>query len=79
MQGQRVLISGAGIAGLCAALWFNRFGFAVTVVERAAAPRGGGYLVSLSDYAYRAAAELNRTTCTSQGDHSLQVQYDAQP
>lgn len=59
MQGQRVLISGAGIAGLCAALWFNRFGFAVTVVERAAAPRGGGYLVSLSDYAYRAAAELN--------------------
>jgi 2-polyprenyl-6-methoxyphenol hydroxylase-like FAD-dependent oxidoreductase len=59
MQEQRVLISGAGIAGLCAALWFNRFGFAVTVVERAAAPRGGGYLVSLSDYAYRAAAELD--------------------
>ncbi len=53
-----VLVSGAGIAGLTAALWFERLGYDVTVVERAAAPRGGGFLVSLSDYAYRAAEEL---------------------
>lgn len=55
---QQVLISGAGIAGLTAALWFEKLGFEVEVVERAATPRGGGYLVSLSDYAYRAADEL---------------------
>lgn len=55
---KRVLISGAGIAGLTAALWFERMGYGVTVVERAPAPRGGGFLVSLSDYAYRAAEDL---------------------
>ena len=57
---KRVLISGAGIAGLTAALWFEKLGYAVTVVERAPSIRGGGYLVSLSDYAYRAAAELDK-------------------
>lgn len=55
----RILISGAGIAGLTSALWFRRLGFDVTVIERAASIRGGGYLVSLSDYAFRAADELN--------------------
>lgn len=55
---RKVLISGAGIAGLTAALWFEKFGYEVSVVERAEAPRGGGFLVSLSDYAYRAAEEL---------------------
>ncbi len=54
----RVLISGAGISGLTSALWFERQGHDVMVIERAASIRGGGFLVSLSDYAYRAAAEL---------------------
>ena len=33
---QSVLISGASIAGPALAYWLNRYGFAVTVVERAA-------------------------------------------
>ncbi|WP_176461049.1 NAD-binding protein [Janthinobacterium sp. PC23-8] len=36
---RRVLVSGASIAGLTIACWLNRFGFDVTVVERAATVR----------------------------------------
>jgi 2-polyprenyl-6-methoxyphenol hydroxylase-like FAD-dependent oxidoreductase len=39
---QNILISGASIAGLSTALWMNKLGYRVTVVERAAAPRTAG-------------------------------------
>ena len=42
-----VLISGASIAGPTLAYWLDRFGFAVTIVERASGPRKGGYAVDL--------------------------------
>ena len=42
-----VLISGASIAGPALAFWLDRFGFAVTIVERASGPRKGGYAVDL--------------------------------
>ncbi|MET9439051.1 FAD-dependent monooxygenase [Streptomyces sp. NPDC006551] len=42
-----VLISGASIAGPALALWLHRYGFAPTVVERAPAPRTGGYKVDI--------------------------------
>ncbi|HEX5532694.1 MAG TPA: FAD-dependent oxidoreductase [Actinomycetales bacterium] len=42
-----VLISGAGIAGMATAYWLNRYGFRVTVVERAEAPRLGGYKIDV--------------------------------
>lgn len=38
----RVLVSGASISGLTTAYWLARFGFAVTVVERATHLRPGG-------------------------------------
>ncbi|WP_033294621.1 FAD-dependent monooxygenase [Amycolatopsis jejuensis] len=38
-----VLISGASIAGPALAYWLSRYGFTVTVVEKASAVRGGGY------------------------------------
>ncbi|MEU8953250.1 FAD-dependent monooxygenase [Streptomyces sp. NPDC048518] len=41
------LISGASIAGLATAYWLNRCGYAVTVVEKASAPRSGGYPVDV--------------------------------
>ncbi|MFI9837957.1 FAD-dependent monooxygenase [Nonomuraea sp. NPDC051941] len=44
MSGE-VLISGAGVAGMSLAYWLHRQGYAVTVVERAAALRGTGYAV----------------------------------
>ncbi|WP_061297581.1 FAD-dependent monooxygenase [Herbidospora cretacea] len=43
----RVLISGASIAGPALAYWLNRHGFEVTVVEKAAAIRGGGYPIDI--------------------------------
>ncbi|MFF4924668.1 MULTISPECIES: FAD-dependent monooxygenase [unclassified Kitasatospora] len=42
-----VLVSGAGIAGTALAYWLNRYGFRVTVVERAPSLRGGGQAVDV--------------------------------
>ncbi|GLZ30029.1 FAD-dependent oxidoreductase [Lentzea sp. NBRC 105346] len=47
-----ILISGAGIAGPSLAFWLRRFGFAVTVVERAPAPRDGGQAVDFRGTAH---------------------------
>ncbi|GGS46100.1 FAD-dependent oxidoreductase [Planobispora rosea] len=52
-ENTNVLISGAGIAGPALAHWLNRYGFAVTVVERAPALREGGQAVD-----FRGAAHL---------------------
>jgi 2-polyprenyl-6-methoxyphenol hydroxylase-like FAD-dependent oxidoreductase len=41
----RVLISGASVAGPALAFWLSRYGFQVTVVERAPGLRPGGYAV----------------------------------
>lgn len=42
-----ILISGASIAGPALAFWLHRYGFDVTVVERAPAVRGGGYNIDI--------------------------------
>jgi 2-polyprenyl-6-methoxyphenol hydroxylase-like FAD-dependent oxidoreductase len=42
-----VLISGASIAGPALAFWLNRYGYAVTVVEKAGALRAGGYPIDV--------------------------------
>lgn len=42
---QRILISGAGIAGTCLAFWLRRHGFEPTLVEQAPALRTGGYVI----------------------------------
>ncbi|MFE7441025.1 FAD-dependent monooxygenase [Streptomyces chartreusis] len=44
---RRVLISGASIAGPALAYWLDRYGFEVTVVEKAAMVRGGGYAIDI--------------------------------
>ncbi|MER5887485.1 FAD-dependent monooxygenase [Streptomyces sp. NPDC001941] len=46
-RARRVLISGASIAGPALAYWLDRYGFDVTVVEKAAAVRGGGYAIDI--------------------------------
>jgi 2-polyprenyl-6-methoxyphenol hydroxylase-like FAD-dependent oxidoreductase len=45
MENKSILISGASIAGPALAFWLHRYGFNVTVVERAPGIRPGGYAV----------------------------------
>lgn len=54
----RVLISGAGIAGLALALQLVRAGIRTTVVERAEAPRPGGQAVDLRGASREVAARM---------------------
>ncbi|MEU7579894.1 FAD-dependent monooxygenase [Streptomyces sp. NPDC041068] len=42
-----VLISGAGVAGSALAFWLNRYGYVVTVVEKADTLRCGGYPIDV--------------------------------
>jgi 2-polyprenyl-6-methoxyphenol hydroxylase-like FAD-dependent oxidoreductase len=49
---QRVLISGASIAGPALAFWLGKAGYDVTVVERAPALREGGYSVDFRGAAH---------------------------
>ena len=51
VNGRRVLISGASVAGPVLAYWLNRFGFQATVVERTEELRfgSGGHAVDLFD------------------------------
>lgn len=43
----KILVSGASIAGPAVAYWLQRYGFEVTVVERADRLRGGGYPIDI--------------------------------
>ena len=54
----RILISGAGVAGLTTAIWLGRNGFRPTIVERAPDVRADGYIISLSHRSYRFAERL---------------------
>ncbi|MFC9241308.1 FAD-dependent monooxygenase [Streptomyces decoyicus] len=53
-----VLISGASIAGPALAYWLHRYGFAVTVVERAPELRTGGYKVDIRGAAIEVAERM---------------------
>jgi 2-polyprenyl-6-methoxyphenol hydroxylase-like FAD-dependent oxidoreductase len=46
-QDRTALISGASIAGPTLAYWLNRYGYDVTVVERAPGVRSGGYPIDI--------------------------------
>lgn len=48
LKNQRILISGASIAGLSTAWWLDHIGYQVTVIEMAAAPRTAGGAVDLT-------------------------------
>ena len=55
MTPKKVLISGASIAGPTLAFWLNRFGFEVTIVERAESLRLGGQNVDIKGAAQKIA------------------------
>src|SRR4051812_24582272 len=53
LQNRTVLISGASIAGPSLAYWLSRYGYTVTVVEKAPALREGGFAVDFRGDAHR--------------------------
>lgn len=53
-----VLISGAGIAGCCLAWWLEKYGYDVTLVEQAAAPREGGYVLDFWGLGFEVAERM---------------------
>ncbi len=57
MRKQTVLISGASIAGPALAYWLSRYGFDVTVVEKAPALRPGGQAVDFKGRTHRTVLE----------------------
>ncbi|WP_437100221.1 FAD-dependent monooxygenase [Streptomyces sp. enrichment culture] len=52
------LVSGASIAGPAVAYWLHRYGFDVTVVEKAGAVRGGGYPIDIRGTAVEAVRRM---------------------
>lgn len=54
----KILISGAGIAGCCVAWWLEKYGYAVTLVEQASAPRDGGYVIDFWGLGYDVAEKM---------------------
>jgi 2-polyprenyl-6-methoxyphenol hydroxylase-like FAD-dependent oxidoreductase len=58
LKNRDILISGASVAGLALAYWLRCYGFNPTVVERAPAPREGGYAVDLRGVAREAAERM---------------------
>jgi 2-polyprenyl-6-methoxyphenol hydroxylase-like FAD-dependent oxidoreductase len=78
-----VLIAGASIAGPALARWLHRYGFTVTVVERAPQLRPGGQAVDLRGVAKEAVARMGlldevRAACTDTAGMSL-VNRDNKP
>lgn len=57
----RILIVGAGIAGLSAALRLRQLGVSATVVEASPGPRGGGYMIDFLGLGVAAADRLGLT------------------
>lgn len=58
MRRQRILVSGMGIAGPTLAYWLLRYGFEVTLVEHAEAPRRGGSMIDFWGAGYDVAERM---------------------
>lgn len=55
----KILICGAGIAGLTLAWWLRRGGAEVTIVEKAAGPRSDGYMMDFFGSGYDVAERMD--------------------
>jgi len=57
-RSSRILISGAGVAGLTCAAWLGREGLEPVVIEKSPSIRADGFIISLSHASYHYAAQL---------------------
>ncbi|TWS23652.1 FAD-binding protein [Tsukamurella sputi] len=67
----RIVIAGAGIAGLAAALRLHRDGHEVLIAERAPARRTGGYLINLLGTGFDAAESLGLVPALRDRDQGI--------
>lgn len=58
MKDKKILISGAGIAGLTMAYWLKQRGFTPTIIEKHPCVRGGGYKVDVRGTALEVAKRM---------------------
>tara|TARA_R110000782_G_scaffold248417_2_gene335352 strand:- start:2761 stop:3912 length:1152 start_codon:yes stop_codon:yes gene_type:complete len=71
-KNSRILIQGAGVAGLACAIWLGRNGFRPVVVEKAPDIRAtGGFVICLSGASYRFADELGMMPALKQRDTDI--------
>ena len=54
----KVAINGSGVAGPALAYWLHRFGHEPTLIEKAPAPRPGGYLIDCWGLGYDMAEKM---------------------
>src|SRR5580700_3136554 len=87
IKNRNILIAGASIAGPALAWWLKKYGFNVTVIEKAPVLRGGGYRIDVRGAAVEVAERMGimntirekRTRLTgssivnSKGKHLLNV------
>jgi 2-polyprenyl-6-methoxyphenol hydroxylase-like FAD-dependent oxidoreductase len=59
MKSKKILISGASVAGPALAFWLNRYGFEVTIMERAPGIRQGGYAVDFRGVAMKVLEQMD--------------------
>ena len=59
VNGKKVLVSGASIAGLATAYWLTKLGYRVTVVELANQPRTGGAAINVQGEALASAKRMS--------------------
>ncbi len=71
-KGSKILISGAGIAGLVMAINLSKAGMDVVIVEKSPATRVGGFLVALSHQAYLFAENMGLIPDLRRYDLSIQ-------
>ena len=57
-KNKKIIISGAGIAGLTSAIWLGKHGFKPVIIEKSPEIRAHGFIVSLSHRSYQYADEL---------------------
>ena len=56
---KRILISGAGIAGLTLAYWMGNYGWEVVIVEKAPSMRTEGYMIDFFGNGWNVAQRMN--------------------
>ena len=68
----RILIHGAGVAGLTCAIWLGRNGFRPVIIEKAPEIRAaGGFIICLSGASYRFAEELGMMPALKERDSDI--------